>query len=121
MNKRPILITLLCILITLGTLGILYGFFTGGFPPAGETVPEWFKVSTGLLSVSYLAAIALLWKMQKRGAELYIATTIVGDTLGVIAGFGTLDAFLVPIIFIAIMLFYYKRMSGPSLLPSKRK
>ncbi len=120
MKKRPILISLLCIVISLGTFGILYGLMSGTFPSTnGETIPEWFIKLTVVLSFVYLLSIGYLWKMQKRGVELYIFTTLIADVSAVSVGFGSLSEFIVPVIFIIIMLSEYKNMSGPSLIPKK--
>ena len=119
---RPKFITVIC---WLGFIGVILTPIlllnsslspVGGSAPTGLGFPAWYVILSLFFLIPYLFALVDIWKMRKRGIELYTATAIAEHTVGFVAGFASIVGLLISIILIGLIWVYYKKMTEPSFL-----
>ena len=113
--KRPLIITIICILGFIGAgLGILTPLIK--YMPKeildvlGVTLPIWYLWASSIISIAMIYTFIQIWKMRKSGTYLYIGLTIINYILGSYVGLTSISSFAVPAIFIIILLYYLKKM-----------
>lgn len=75
--KRPLLITIICIL---GFMGIPLQIF-GLSSIADVIIPSWYSILNVLFALAYLVGLIFIWKMKKWGLILYTSLAIVEGTI----------------------------------------
>ena len=114
-QKRPIIITIICII---GFIGASIGIFTpliNYFPQEvlnqfDFNFSTWYLFVTSIISIGLLYSFILIWKMKKMGVYGYIGITIISYILAQTQGMASLTNLIFPIIFIAIFFIYIKKM-----------
>ncbi len=107
LQKRPFIITLICI----GSFIGVYGAMTGVFFEAFRGMASWYPpyvIASGLVG---LAAFIGLWLMKRWGVMLYTFLVAVNQLVLLLGGLWTPSALLIPLMVIFIGFFYYKRMT----------
>ncbi len=74
-NKRPILVTIICVFKFIALLFSLFLFFSD--PKYYGLLPLWIFVSTIGATILSLVAIIFIWKMRKVGLIVYTGVTII--------------------------------------------
>jgi hypothetical protein len=110
-NKRPVLITVLCILgfigVPLSILGVLFNMMSGvGFVPLGNVMPLWYSIFSIVWAIFYLFAVILIWKMKKIGVITYTALGIIEFIVGFTAGFASI---LWGISFVIVLVLFFSQ------------
>jgi hypothetical protein len=107
-TKRPLIISIICII---GWIMVLLSFvyaFSPNIKKIGEFYPALYSFVVCLQFISFVG----IWYMKKWGLHLLVISFFCKSILLVFMNtfqFGDIT-FLVEIIFIIILLFYYKRM-----------
>jgi len=122
--KRPTLITIICILGFIGAVLTPIGLFVNSFSPTGVVEPPvqfpiWYIIFSLVLLLAYLFGLVEIWKMRRRGIEIYTITAIVEYVIGFIFGFASILGLVVSIIAIGLIWMYYKKMHLPSFFNKK--
>ena len=113
-EKRPIIITIICIL---GFLGSGIGIFTpliNYFPQEvlnqmEITFSTNFLIFTSLISIGLLGSFILIWKMKKLGIYLYLILSLINFSSGYRQGISSPRSLIFPGIFIAICYYNFKK------------
>jgi hypothetical protein len=112
MSQRPRPITILCVILAvfavISALGGIYA--VAQVPDLGRF---WSLISTTL----FLVSLVLLWKMSRWGPIIFGALTLVNLTVvfseflsDVPVGARSLGAFVVPLIYVAVVVPYWSRL-----------
>jgi len=122
--KRPILISIICVIGFIGSILTPFGLLTSSLSPVSTVTPSvpfptWYIVVSLLLALVYLYGLIEIWKMKKRGIELYTMTAIIEYIIGFTFGFASVIALVISVIAIGLIWIYYKRMTQPSFLLQK--
>lgn len=119
--KRPTLITILCVSGFIGTVFTPFALLsdtpismTSGMTQS-EPFPTWFIVFSLIIAVGYLVALIDIWKMHKRGIEVYTILAICEYIVGFVTGTATITGLVIAIITTGLIWIYYKKMIPPSL------
>jgi len=113
-TKRPLPITIICILGFIGTIiGILTPLII--FAPQ-EILLEYnasfsttYLILTSIISIALLYSFIKIWKMKKLGVYLYIGSSIINYYLAYLEGLLSPKGLIAPAIFIAIFYYYIKK------------
>lgn len=105
--KRPIVITVICVLALLGSLLNIPMIFS----ESASSIASWYPVYLAATSVLTLVCVAGLWKMKKWAAYLYIAGQLAG--IAVFANLEMFEMYMVvgSLIMIVIVLTQLKKMN----------
>jgi len=115
-NKRPILVTIICILGFIGVpltfIGVLFNLMS----PVGLVSPElamplWYSIFSMVWAVFYLAAIIFVWKMRKIGLIAYTGLAVIEYIIGFASGFATIVGLIISAIAIGLLWTQFKKMS----------
>ena len=112
-SKRPIIITIVCILGFLGAAVMLLGLLS---PSARTQLIKQYgtiMIPISMLSFSFfLAGIIGYWKMRKWGVYFYSVMAIISIGSGILLNLQTgILSYIIPIVIIGIGIIYYNRMS----------
>ena len=105
-HKRPIAITIICIIGFIGAALTLPLFFSDVM----RTLPSWYPALLGVSAVIGLACMIGLWMMQKWAVYTYTAFTAIGQVILIATGLWNPWTLIVPAIIIAVMFGYLSRM-----------
>lgn len=105
-GKRPIAITVICIIGFIGALLVVPVMFTDIVWQVGA----WYPPYLGLSTIIGLACMVGLWMMRKWAAYLYTAFAVVNQVVLLVMGFWTAFALLIPAVVVVIALIYVKDM-----------
>lgn len=106
--KRPVIVSIVCII---GWILVVFSFiyaFSPNVKKIGEFYPAIYSFVVCLQFISFVG----IWYMKKWGPNLFVVSFFLKNILLVCMGTFTAGdiVFLADIIFIIILLFYYKRM-----------
>jgi len=106
-NKRPIIITILCI-----TMFVLapYAFITAFTDAAAQVVEWWYPPYSVFCSIIVLICMIGLWKMKKWSVIAYTIFTGITQVVVIVMGVWGIVGLIVPGIVIAIGFSQYKLM-----------
>ncbi|MCL2888416.1 MAG: hypothetical protein FWF35_03860 [Elusimicrobia bacterium] len=107
MNKRPVIITVICIIGFIGALISAALIFT----PAAKQVGGWYPPYLAAATVVGLVSLIGLWLMRKWSVILYTALFVVGQIVLVTKGLWGVGSLIIPLIIIAVCFANYKKMS----------
>jgi hypothetical protein len=102
-KERPALITIICLLAFLSTIGALRNLL---FAPWVKAVGAWFPFYFFLHASVVLAASTGLWKMKKWGVYLFILAIVCAQAVMLIAGFWGIISLILCSSLLAILLYY---------------
>lgn len=105
-QKRPIAITVICILGFIGaafTIPII-------FSSLGEAIASWYPPYLGLSATIGLLSMIGLWKMKKWGAYIYTGFVLLNQIILLSSGLWTVISLIVPGIIVGIALFHLNKM-----------
>lgn len=105
-NKRPLAITIICVLGFIGTLAILPLLFSG----LASQVGSWYPPFLVFASVVGFTCMVGLWKMKKWAVYIYTGMVMLNQLIMVLMEVWTISALIAPIIVIAIAIYYLDRM-----------
>lgn len=103
--ERPTAITVICVLMAIGTLAVIPALFA-----AGSLLPGWYTPFLLASSAVGVACMVGLWTMRKWAVFVYTALTAVGQVVLLTTGLWTPMSIIVPAIVIAIMFAYVGKM-----------
>jgi len=115
-NKRPILVTIICILGFIGVPATFIGVLFNLFSPVGLMSPElamplWYSIFSLIIVIPYLIALIFVWKMRKIGLIAYTGLAVLEYLVGFISGFATIVGLIISAIFIGLLWTQFKKMS----------
>jgi len=114
-NKRPILVTIICILGFIGVpLSILSSIFTmipGVASIIGEAVPLWYSIFSIILAIFYLVGLIFIWKMRKWALIYYTTLAVLDYIIMFSIGIGSYFMLGITIIIIGLLWTQFKKMS----------
>ena len=105
-HKRPIAITIICIIGFIGAALTLPAFFT----EVMHSLPPWYPWLLGVSAVIGLACMVGLWMMRKWAVYTYTAFAAINQVILIATGLWNPLALLLPAIVIAVMFGYLSRM-----------
>lgn len=103
---RPAAITVVCVINLLGVLFLLPFLFTVTIPKTGSWHP-WYLAAGGLVS---LVATAGLWRMKRWAFFTWLAYAAVDQAVLLSNRIWEPASLVIPLVFIAIIAVYYKRL-----------
>ncbi len=114
LTKRPILVTIFCILGFIGVpssilfalLGISAVSLALNFTP----MPAWYSIFGIVLALLYLASLIYIWKMRKIGLITHTILAIIDFTVGFAFGFADIWGLLISIIVIGLLYTQFNKM-----------
>ncbi|MCW3104820.1 MAG: hypothetical protein JWO09_3260 [Bacteroidetes bacterium] len=104
--KRPVLITIVCIL---GFTWIVFSF-PGVFAPSLKKLGDWYPALFGILVATSFISYIGLWHMKRWGVQLFLISFFVKETLLVLINDVSYAGIFFSAFFICSMLPFYKRM-----------
>lgn len=105
-RKRPVLLTIVCIL---GFIWIVFSF-PGVFSPSVKRLGDWYPALFGILaSLNFISFIGV-WYMKRWGVNLYVITFFAKEMILVIVDDLSYAGIIFSLFFIFSMMFFYKRM-----------
>ena len=128
-NKRPTLVTVICILgfidVLLGTIGTIYMIFSGNLAIKGiviPVIPIWLSVFVIFINIFYFVSLIYIWKMKKIGLIAYsgffilnfIVLLIFGLVMAssiIIGAISVAVTEIVDIVFLGLLWTQFKKMS----------
>ncbi len=105
-KKRPVLISIVCIL---GFIWTVFSF-PGIFSPALKKLGDWYPAIFGILVATSFISYIGLWHMKRWGARLFIISFFVKETLLILIDDVSIAGIVLSVLFIAGSLPYYRRM-----------
>lgn len=108
-RKRPLLLTIVCVL---GYIWIVFSL-PGVFSPAIKKLGDWYPALFGLLVAASFISYVGVWHMKRWGVNLFIITFFVKEMILILIndiGFNFYMGFTFSIFFIITMIVFYKRM-----------
>ena len=117
--KKPLLLSIICVIGFIGCILTVFGFLTSTLSPVSTVVlsiplPTWYIVVSLLFVPVYFYGLIEIWKMRKRGIELYTIAAIIEYIIGFTFGFASVTGLVISAIAIGLIWIYYKRMTQPS-------
>jgi len=104
--KRPVLITIVCIL---GFVWIVFSF-PGVFAPSLKKLGDWYPALFGILVATSFISYIGLWHMKRWGVHLFLASFFVKEILLTMIDDVNYVGIFFSAFFICSMLPFYKRM-----------
>lgn len=106
--KRPLIVSIVCII---GWLMVIASFIYA-FSPTVKKIGEFYPAVYSFVVCLQFISLVGIWYMKKWGLHLFVASFFLKDILLVVMNtftYGDLT-FVLSVIFIILLLFYYKRM-----------
>lgn len=105
-SKRPIGITIICILGVIGAVATVFLIFSG----TAQAVGTWYTVFLGVSALIGLACFYGFWKMKKKAVYAYIVFFACNQVILLATNIWKPQALLIPGVFIIILLYYSRQM-----------
>jgi hypothetical protein len=105
-HKRPIAITIICIIGFIGAALTLPAFFM----EVMHSLPPWYPYLPGVSAVIGLACMIGLWMMRKWAVYTYTAFAAINQVILIATNLWNPLALVLPAIVIAVMFIYLSRM-----------
>jgi hypothetical protein len=112
-KRRPILVTVICIL---GFIGVPLSIIAAVIGMSAALIfnitvmPLWYSAFLIILTLLYLPALIYVWKMRKIGLIAYTALAIVGYVVGFASGFASIGGLVISAIVIGLLYTQFKKM-----------
>lgn len=115
-NKRPLFVTIICILGFIGApLVIVSALFNldilAGFVSPRAIIPSWYLVFSIGWAILYFIALIFIWKMRKIGLTTYTGLAAIDYIVQFGAGLSPIRALIYSTVEIGLLWIYYKKMS----------
>ena len=106
-SRRPIILTIVCILGIVGAIANLWRVFFGGPSIFGQ----WLLVTLGVSAVVTIISMVGVWLMRRWAVYTYVVLCIAGQIAWqIIVGIVIWKAVLLRCLVIALLFVYFKRM-----------
>lgn len=105
-HKRPVAITIICILGFIGAALTLPALFIEQV----RNIAPWYPVLLVASTAIGLACMIGLWMMRKWAVYTYTALTLVGQVILIMTGLWNVFSLIIPAIIIIVMFVYLPRM-----------
>jgi len=105
-HKRPVAITVICIIGFIGAAFTVPMFFMDVM----RTLPPWYPPFLGVAAVIGLACMIGLWMMQKWAVYTYTAFAAINQVILIATGLWNPFALILPAIVIVVMFIYLSKM-----------
>lgn len=113
-NKRPILITVICILgfigVPLSIIAALTGMSAVSLVPNIAPMPLWYSVFAIILALLYLIATIYIWKMRKIGLIAYTVLAIIDYAVGFASGFADIAGLILAVVVMGLLYTQFSKM-----------
>jgi hypothetical protein len=104
--KRPVAITLICILgFAVSVIG-----FPGIFSPFVKKKGDWFPAISGLITALEFIAVVGTWYMKKWGGYLYLVSALAGQIVALQIDNWTISNAIIPVVFLSVYYYHQKKM-----------
>ncbi len=107
MNKRPTIITILCII---GFIGAAFAIPIV-FSPLAKQIAPWYPPYVGAGVLIGVIALIGLWKMKRWGIYLYTGYFFITSIVLIASGLWSMTSAIVPLLVIIIGFSQYKKMT----------
>ena len=107
-RKRPILLTIVCIL---GFVWIVFSF-PAVFSPSVKKLGDWYPALFGLIVASSFISYIGVWHMKRWGVSLFAITFFIKEVILVLINDVNYIGIGFSLFFIVPMLVFYKRMDA---------
>jgi hypothetical protein len=104
--KRPVLLTVVCIL---GFIWIVFSF-PGVFSPSLKKMGDWYPALFGILVATSFISYIGLWHMKRWGVHLFIVSFFIKEILLVLIDDVSYVGIVFSVFFICSMLPFYNKM-----------
>lgn len=104
--ERPIAITIVCIIGSLGLLALVPFFLSD----AVKQVATWYLIYLGISSIIGLCCFVGVWKMKKWGVLGYSTIFFINQAIMILVGGWTILGFIIPIVILSVIWFYFRIM-----------
>lgn len=105
-RKRPVLLTVVCIL---GYIWIVFAF-PGIFSPSVKKIGDWYPALFGLIVAASFMSFVGVWHMKRWGAELYVSTFFLKQILLYLIDDISYVGIVFSLFFITTFVVFYNRM-----------
>jgi hypothetical protein len=105
-RKRPVLLTVVCIL---GYIWIVFSL-PGVFSPSVKKLGDWYPALFGLLVAASFISYVGVWHMKRWGVNLFIITFFAKEMLLILINDLSYIGIVLSVFFISTMVVFYKRM-----------
>lgn len=105
-NKRPIAITVICVLGFIGVAFSIPVIFTS----VAQSIGAWYPPYLGFSVIAGFVCMIGLWKMKKWAAYAYTAFVLLNQIVLFVMGVWSVMALLIPAIVVGIALYHVKKM-----------
>lgn len=105
-RKRPVLLTVVCIL---GYIWIVFSL-PGVFSPAVKKLGDWYPALFGLLVAASFISYVGVWHMKRWGVNLFIITFFAKEILLILINDLSYVGIALSVFFISTMVVFYKKM-----------
>jgi hypothetical protein len=107
-RKRPVLLTIVCIL---GYIWVVFSF-VGVFNPALKKLGDWYPALFGIIVACTFISYVGTWHMKRWGPQLFISTFFIKESALILINDVSYFGILVSVFFICSMVPFYKRMDS---------
>ena len=105
-SKRPLAITIICVIVSIGILLTLPMIFS----QASLNIGSWYPLFLGFSTILGFVCMIGLWKMKKWGVFIYTIFVAINQILLYSLNLWNYMALLIPAIVIGIGFYYLKEM-----------
>ena len=105
-RKRPVLITIVCII---GFIWIVFSL-PAVFSPSIKKLGDWYPALFGMIVAASFISYIGVWNMKRWGCSLFIITFFIKEIMFVLINDISFPGIIVSVFFITSMMAYYKRM-----------
>ena len=114
-NKRPILVTIICILGFVGVpLTILMSVSTmipSVASVIGQVIPLWYSIFGIILAFLYLIGLIFIWKMKKWALIYYTGLAVIDYIIMFSIGIGSYIMLGITVVIIGLLWTQFRKMS----------
>jgi len=98
-TKRPLLITIICVLGILGAVGSLLVLLSDQAKEVGEWYPPFLAFTSTVGAICFIG----FWKMKRWAVYLYVGLVLLNQFVMWTMGVWNLGALLIPLVFIVVV------------------
>ena len=106
LKKRPVIITVICILGCLGLLFIIPIIFSG----YASQIAPWYPAFLGFSVILGIISLIGFWMMRVWGLYLYCLNFVIGEIVLAVTGLWTIGSLIWPLVIVIIGFSYRGRM-----------
>ena len=107
LQERPVVITILCVLGFIGVLFVIPKVFSS----VARNIGVWYPPYLAFIGIVGLICNIGFWKMKKWGFYGYVTFVVLNQIVMLSTGTWLPMALIIPAVIIAVLAYYFKRMT----------